>query len=272
MPRVETTRTLAATLGPPPRRGSGELGWGVAHRHAAGDAAARRPALGCRLVAARPARLRAERGPCGRDRASADGRCGGRRPRGSSRLVGRGAGACCSRPRGRAAPSVCSPWWRSNGPRHRRRRPPIACSALRPVGLDRGHGRRPGSARRRAARQGAGAGACGIDTDVDLAEPFRDLPAGPAPAFFICDGFEDEAAAAAAQVLVHVERGETPVALIAQDRVLVRRVRALLERDAVVLRDETGWKLATTRAGAAVMAPLLARACATPAPMPGSTG
>ena len=97
-----------------------------------------------------------------------------------------------------------------------------------------------------------------IDTDVDLAEPFRDLPVGSAPAFFICDGFEDEAAAAAAQVLVHVERGETPVALIAQDRVLVRRVRALLERDALVLRDETGWKLATTRAGAAMMAPLLA--------------
>src|SRR3982751_5303546 len=31
MPRVETTRTLAASLGPPPRRGSGELGWGMAH-------------------------------------------------------------------------------------------------------------------------------------------------------------------------------------------------------------------------------------------------
>jgi hypothetical protein len=96
-----------------------------------------------------------------------------------------------------------------------------------------------------------------IDTDVDLAAPFADRPRA-GPAFFVCDGFEDEASAAAAQVLVHVERGETPVALIAQDRVLVRRVRALLERDAVVLRDETGWKLATTRAGAAVMAPLLA--------------
>jgi len=56
-----------------------------------------------------------------------------------------------------------------------------------------------------------------IDTDVDLGEPFQDTPA-TAPAFHVCDGFEDEAAAAAAQVLVHVERGETPVALIAQDR------------------------------------------------------
>src|SRR5437868_1183748 len=31
MPRIETTRTLAASLGPPPRRGSGEIGWGMAH-------------------------------------------------------------------------------------------------------------------------------------------------------------------------------------------------------------------------------------------------
>ena len=31
LPRIETTRTLAASLGPPPARGSGELGWGIAH-------------------------------------------------------------------------------------------------------------------------------------------------------------------------------------------------------------------------------------------------
>jgi ATP-dependent helicase/nuclease subunit B len=60
-----------------------------------------------------------------------------------------------------------------------------------------------------------------IDTDVDPAAPFRDVPT-VAPAFHVCDGFEDEAAATAAQVLVHVERGDTPVALIAQDRALVR--------------------------------------------------
>ena len=91
-----------------------------------------------------------------------------------------------------------------------------------------------------------------------LASRFRGTPGGVAPAFHVCDGFEDEAAAAAAQVLAHVDRGETPVALIAQDRALVRRIRALLERSAVVMRDETGWKLATTRAGATVMALLAA--------------
>jgi ATP-dependent helicase/nuclease subunit B len=68
-----------------------------------------------------------------------------------------------------------------------------------------------------------------------------------------CDGFEHEAECAAAQVLAHLQQGTVPVALVAQDRVLVRRVRALLERQQVSLLDETGWKLSTTRAAAHVM-------------------
>jgi ATP-dependent helicase/nuclease subunit B len=76
--------------------------------------------------------------------------------------------------------------------------------------------------------------------------------------------FEDEAQRAAAQVRHHLEQrvaGDGPVALIAQDRGLVRRVRALLERGGVAVADETGWKLSTTRAGAALMSLLrLARA------------
>lgn len=68
-----------------------------------------------------------------------------------------------------------------------------------------------------------------------------------------CEGFEDEAQSAAAQVLDHLRAGRTPVGLVAQDRLLVRRVRALLERHAVGLLDETGWKLSTTRAGAELM-------------------
>ena len=47
-----------------------------------------------------------------------------------------------------------------------------------------------------------------------------------------------------------VRAGATPVALVAQDRVLVRRVRALLERMQIDLIDETGWTLSTTRAAA----------------------
>lgn len=76
--------------------------------------------------------------------------------------------------------------------------------------------------------------------------------------------FEDEAQRAAAQasrLAALRQPGDAPVVLIAQDRGLVRRVRALLERGGTAVADETGWKLSTTRAGAAVMSLLrLARA------------
>jgi ATP-dependent helicase/nuclease subunit B len=86
------------------------------------------------------------------------------------------------------------------------------------------------------------------------------LPAGDVdpPRFARCDGFEHEAQCAAAQVLVHLERGDVPVALIGLDRQLVRRVRALLERQQVPLADETGWALSTTRAAALLMSMLRA--------------
>ena len=242
MPRVETTRTLAATLGPPPRRGSGELGWGVAHdtllamqqlagqRWAAdwsrrdprgfAQSAARAVATAHQLMAAAAAVAPGDRADWWAEaRVLLQPPAG---PGGTERLLALVAFEWAAASRRRLTDRLFalrpSAWIavRAGGP------DPLAAALL-----DKAHGARP----------------AGIDTDVDPAAPFRDLPAGSAPAFFICDGFEDEAAAAAAQVLVHVERGETPVALIAQDRVLVRRVRALLERSAVVLRDETGWKL-----------------------------
>ena len=93
-----------------------------------------------------------------------------------------------------------------------------------------------------------------IDTDAPDDDPFIRFGPNCVPAVAVCDSFEQEAQCAAAQVLAHVQRGELPVALIAQDRVLVRRVRALLERRQLRLLDETGWKLSTTRAAAQVMA------------------
>jgi ATP-dependent helicase/nuclease subunit B len=92
-----------------------------------------------------------------------------------------------------------------------------------------------------------------VDTDAADHDPFGSVAASAVPAFTVCDGFEHEAQCAAAQVLAHVQRGEVPVALVAQDRLLVRRVRALLEREPLRLLDETGWKLSTTRAAAQVM-------------------
>ena len=97
-----------------------------------------------------------------------------------------------------------------------------------------------------------------LDTDVPMDDPFSAVRLDRGLAFAVCDSFEHEAQCAAAQVLEHVRCGEVPVALIAQDRVLVRRVRALLEREPLYLLDETGWKLSTTRAAAQVMSLLLA--------------
>lgn len=69
----------------------------------------------------------------------------------------------------------------------------------------------------------------------------------------LCEDFESEAQAATACVIEALNAGRAPVALVALDRELVRRVRALLERQQVPLIDETGWLLATTRAAGDVV-------------------
>lgn len=89
-----------------------------------------------------------------------------------------------------------------------------------------------------------------VDADAALGE----ARAGCDPPTVVrCDDVEQEAQCSAAQVLRHLERSEAPVALVGLDRQLVRRVRALLERQNVPLADETGWTLSTTRAAALVM-------------------
>ncbi len=103
-----------------------------------------------------------------------------------------------------------------------------------------------------------GTGCLVIDTDPPPDRLLAHVACAQAPRLAICDGFEHEAQAAAAQVLRHVQRGEQPVALVAQDRILVRRVRALLEQAGLALLDETGWTLSTTRAAGQVMALLRA--------------
>jgi ATP-dependent helicase/nuclease subunit B len=97
--------------------------------------------------------------------------------------------------------------------------------------------------------------------------PARWLSATPVPArvervrgpsLRACLDAEDEAQQAAALVIAQVNeaRGEggsdpaEPVALIAMDRSLIRRVRAMLEGAGVSIADETGWRLSTTRAAA----------------------
>ena len=97
-----------------------------------------------------------------------------------------------------------------------------------------------------------------VNTDVDPAAAFVSVPKRGVVAVAVCDDFESEAQQCAACVLRHLQSGATPVAVIAQDRVLVRRVRALLARQGVSIRDETGWTLSTTRAAASVRSVLTA--------------
>ncbi len=93
---------------------------------------------------------------------------------------------------------------------------------------------------------------------TDRAEHAERLGSG-AQAHHAAEDFEDEAERAAACVLQHLAAGRSPVGLVALDRQLTRRVRALLGERGVVIRDETGWKLSTTRAAATLMGSL--RAC-----------
>lgn len=67
-------------------------------------------------------------------------------------------------------------------------------------------------------------------------------------------GMEDEALRVAQIIIDWLREGKLRIGIIPQDRVVARRVRALLERAQVVVSDETGWKLSTTRAAAVLHA------------------
>lgn len=73
-----------------------------------------------------------------------------------------------------------------------------------------------------------------------------------------CGDAEDEAQRAAACVIRQINQGRVPVALVANDRLLTRRVSAMLHGVGVPVRDETGWKLSTTHAAARLMSVLRA--------------
>ena len=95
-----------------------------------------------------------------------------------------------------------------------------------------------------------------LDVPMDGSAEF----APPGLALHATQDAEDEAQAAAACVLAHLAQGRSPVALVAVDRVLTRRVRAMLAGTGLAVRDETGWKLSTTRAAASLMGLLRASA------------
>jgi ATP-dependent helicase/nuclease subunit B len=89
---------------------------------------------------------------------------------------------------------------------------------------------------------------------------FVDLPSAKDGQLFLhaARDAEDEAQRAASCVMAHVAAARTPVALPAIDRLVTRRISAMLSSQGVALRDETGWKLSTTRAAANLMSLLRA--------------
>ncbi len=96
----------------------------------------------------------------------------------------------------------------------------------------------------------------GSEAEVPIAERGDALAghaADPPLAVLAAASLEEEASAVARQVLDWRRAGVGSIALVALDRLTARRVRALLERAQVAVRDETGWKLSTTSAAAAVM-------------------
>ncbi len=105
-----------------------------------------------------------------------------------------------------------------------------------------------------------GAAVLHLDADGEPARPFDEAAALPPPRRLCASSREDEASAATLAVLEALDDGACSVALIAQDRLVVRRIRALLERAGVAIDDETGWTLSTTRAAAHLMAWLRAAA------------
>lgn len=106
---------------------------------------------------------------------------------------------------------------------------------------------------------------CGTDDVVsrdDACDAARQAGSGtddgaprPTPPIRLCGAarFEDEALMAAQTLVNWLNEGRKQLALVAHDRIVARRVRALLARAGAPVSDETGWKLSTTRAAAALM-------------------
>ncbi len=84
--------------------------------------------------------------------------------------------------------------------------------------------------------------------------PMEEIAQPASLSLFNANGLEDEAQCVAQTVINWLVEGKTQIAIVPQDRMVARRVRALLERAQIVVADETGWKLSTTRAAAVLAA------------------
>ena len=91
------------------------------------------------------------------------------------------------------------------------------------------------------------AGSGGCPTKSSMGRTGRKL------SLFGAHGLEQEARAAEVQVRRWLLAGKQNIALVAQDRLVARRVRALLERAGVLVRDESGWTMSTLAVSTVLM-------------------
>jgi len=107
-----------------------------------------------------------------------------------------------------------------------------------------------------SAGLGVDATAAMAERAANWAQQFPQAPGGIST--FAALGQEDEAAHARDTLCQWLAEGRQSIALVATDRALARRLRALLEARGVLLQDAAGWSLATTRVGAGLAAWLTA--------------
>ena len=91
------------------------------------------------------------------------------------------------------------------------------------------------------------------DQAIHLREHFPQAALTNRLRLFGAHSLEQEARAAEVQVRRWLLAGKQNIALVAQDRLVARRVRALLERAGVLVRDETGWTLSTLAVSTVLM-------------------
>ncbi len=79
-----------------------------------------------------------------------------------------------------------------------------------------------------------------------LAEALPVSPLQPWVALYAAADLEDEALTAVNWVRARLAEGAAQIGIVALDRLAARRLRAILERDGILLQDETGWSFPTT--------------------------
>lgn len=98
-----------------------------------------------------------------------------------------------------------------------------------------------------------------VATQTDLrndAQSLQKLPAANLSQrvqLFAAQGMEQEARAAEVQIRCWLLAGKQSIAVVVQDRLVARRVRALLERAQVQVQDESGWTFATLSVSTVLM-------------------